>query len=94
MLVSRKRPCSRMPSPGSQVISVPSASAVSPAVLARNCPGGVLPAGVVQGSPFPDNIIPSCMISPNATSLLNAGIFPASNTASAGGEPTFIGGNN
>ncbi len=79
---------------GSQVIRVPSASAVAPSVLARNCPGGVLPAGVVQGAPFPNNTIPACMISPNATSLLKAGIFPASNTVNAGGEPTFIGGNN
>ena len=79
---------------GNQVINVPGASAVSPSVLARNCPGGVLPAGISQGAPFPNHSIPSCMISPNATSLLNAGIFPASNTVSAGGEPTFIGGNN
>jgi len=79
---------------GSQVINVPSASAVSASVLARNCPGDVLPAGIVQGTPFPNNTIPACMISPNATSLLNAGIFPASNTVNAGGEPTFIGGNN
>ncbi len=79
---------------GSQAINVPSASAVSASVLARNCPGDVLPAGVVQGAPFPGNTIPSCMISPNATSLLKAGIFPASNTVNAGGEPTFIGGNN
>ena len=79
---------------GNQVINVPSASVVSASVLARNCPGDVLPAGVVQGAPFPNNTIPACMISPNSTSLLKAGIFPASNTVSAGGEPTFIGGNN
>jgi len=65
---------------GSQVINVPSASAVSATVLARNCPGGVLPAGVVQGQPFPNNTIPSCMISPNSSSLLAAGIFPQANT--------------
>lgn len=79
---------------GSQVIKVPSASAVSAAVLAQNCPGGVLPANVVQGSPFPDNTIPSCMISPNATALLGVGIFPAPNTVDAAGKPVFIGGNN
>ena len=79
---------------GNRVINVPSASAVSASVLARNCPGDVLPAGVVQGAPFPNNTVPSCMISPNSTSLLKAGIFPASNTVNAGGEPTFIGGNN
>src|SRR6201995_5126387 len=58
-------------------ILVPSAAQVSPAVLAQNCPGGVLPAGVVQGKPFVGNVIPSCMISPNASALLSAGIFPA-----------------
>src|SRR3954471_23067948 len=55
---------------GAQTVTVPSASAVSAAVLARNCPGGVLPAGIVQGQAFPGNTIPSCMISPNSTSLL------------------------
>src|SRR6202011_1248941 len=58
-------------------INVPSASQVAPTVLAKNCPGGVLPAGVVQGSPFPNNTIPSCMIDPNSAALLKAGIFPA-----------------
>src|SRR6266436_6231543 len=62
---------------GATTINVPSATQVSPAVLAKNCPGGVLPAGVVQGAPFPGNTIPSCMIDPNATALANAGIFPA-----------------
>ena len=78
---------------GAQTINVPSASAVAASVLARNCPGDLLPAGVVQGSPFPGNTIPSCMISPNASALLTAGIFPASNTVQ-NGKPTFIGGNN
>ena len=59
-----------------------------------NCPGGVLPAGIVPGLPFPGNTIPDCLIDPNATALLNAGgkyggIFP---------KPTngafFQGGNN
>ena len=62
---------------GSAAINVPTAAQVAPSVLAKNCPGGVLPAGIVQGSPFPGNTIPACMISPNATALLNAGIFPA-----------------
>src|SRR6266571_3961872 len=62
---------------GATTINVPSATQVSPAVLGKNCPGGVLPAGVVQGAPFPGNTIPSCMIDPNATALVNAGIFPA-----------------
>jgi hypothetical protein len=62
---------------GATTVNVPSTTTVSPAVLFRNCPGGVAPAGVVQGSPFPGNTIPSCMIDPNATALLAAGIFPA-----------------
>ena len=83
---------------GSTVINVPTATQASAAVLARNCPGGVLPAGVVQGSPFPGNAIPSCMLDPNAQSLLHAGgkyggIFPAPTTV-VNGVPTFIGGNN
>jgi Carboxypeptidase regulatory-like domain/TonB dependent receptor len=77
---------------GAQAIKVP--GTVSGAVLGRNCPGGVLPAGIVQGAPFPDNTIPACMISPNTTALLTAGIFPAPNTVTADGKPTFIGGNN
>jgi hypothetical protein len=62
---------------GATTINVPSAAQVSASVLGKNCPGGVLPAGIVQGAPFPGNTIPSCMIDPNATSLLSAGIFPA-----------------
>jgi hypothetical protein len=62
---------------GSTVINVPTAAQVAPSVLAKNCPGDVLPAGIVPGSPFPNNTIPTCMISPNATALLGAGIFPA-----------------
>src|SRR5277367_1080825 len=34
---------------GSTVINVPTAAQVAPSVLAANCPGGVLPAGIVQG---------------------------------------------
>src|SRR5262249_24322348 len=75
---------------GSTVINVPTAAQVSPTVLAKNCPGGVLPAGVVQGSAFPNNTIPSCMLDPNAPALLGAGIFPAGTT----GPTTFVGGNN
>ena len=64
------------------VITVPAASLVSASYLARNCPGGTLPAGVTQGQPFQNNIIPACMLDPNAQSLLTAGgpfggIFPA-----------------
>jgi hypothetical protein len=64
-----------------KAILVPAANQVSAGVLAQNCPGGVLPAGVVQGNPFPGNVIPSCMVSPNSTALLSAGIFPAPTSA-------------
>jgi Carboxypeptidase regulatory-like domain len=60
---------------GATAITVP--KQVAAGVLARNCPGGVLPAGIVQGAPFPNNTIPACMLDPNATALANAGIFPA-----------------
>ena len=67
-----------------------SASQVSASVLAENCPGGVLPAGVIQGSPFPGNTIPTCMIDPNATArCVTAGIFPAPTAGNV-----FKGGNN
>jgi hypothetical protein len=79
---------------GNQVINVPSGSSVSAAVLAKNCANGALPPGIIQGSPFPNNTIPTCMISQNATSLLNAGIFPAPNALDQNGKPVFIGGNN
>jgi hypothetical protein len=62
---------------GATTINVPSATQVAPGVLFKNCPGGVAPAGVVQGTAFPSNTIPSCMIDPNSTALLSAGIFPA-----------------
>jgi hypothetical protein len=74
---------------GATVINVPSAAQVSAAVLAKNCPGGVLPAGVVQGSPFPGNTIPTCMIAPNATALVGAGVFPTPTSGNV-----FEGGNN
>jgi hypothetical protein len=61
-----------------------------------NCPGGVAPAGITPGSPFPNNTIPDCMINTNATALLTAGgkyggIFPAPTNPSTG---AFQGGNN
>jgi len=66
---------------GATNINVPTLATVSPKVLARNCPGDALPAGIVQGSPFPGNTIPTCMLDPNAQALLTAGgpyggIFP------------------
>jgi hypothetical protein len=74
---------------GATTINVPSAAQVSPAVLGKNCPGGVLPAGVVQGAPFPGNTIPKCMLDANAQALLTAGIFPKPTSGSS-----FVGGNN
>jgi hypothetical protein len=80
---------------GTQVVNVPDASKVAPSVLFANCPGGVAPAGIVQGKQFPGNQVPACMISPNAATLLVAGgkyggIFPAPTN----GGNQFIGGNN
>jgi len=85
-------------SSSSTTVLVPDATVVAGSVLFANCPGGAAPAGITQGQPFPGNQIPSCMISPNATALLNAGgkyggIFPAP-TALDHGNPTFFGGNN
>jgi len=84
-------------SSSSTTVLVPDATQVDASILFANCPGGA-PAGIIQGQPFPGNQIPSCMISPNATALLNAGgkyggIFPAP-TALDHGNPTFFGGNN
>ncbi len=81
------------------VINVPSASKVAPSVLFANCPGGVAPPLVVQGSPFPGNKIPACMLSPDAQALLAAGgkyggIFPAPTTTPVNGVGQFNGGNN
>src|SRR3984957_4073755 len=62
-------------------IKVPTTAQVAPGVIFGNSPGGVAPAGVTQGGNFPGNVIPSCMISPNASALLTAGIFPAPTAA-------------
>jgi len=88
----------------STAINVPSAAQVAPSVLFANCPGGTAPNGadgnpVVQGSPFAQKKVPSCMISPNAAALLVAGgkyggIFPAATGVDSNGNPTFFGGNN
>ncbi len=78
--------------PASLPITVP--TTVNSAYLFRNCPGQAAPAGITPGSPFPNNTIPSCMIDPNATALLSAGIFPASNAVNSSGNPVFQGGNN
>ena len=80
--------------PASIPISVPSAANVTGSFLFRNCPGGAAPAGIVQGQPFPNNTIPSCMIDPNSAALLQKGIFPANNAVNSSGKPVFEGGNN
>ena len=78
--------------PSNIPITVP--NNVSTAYLYRNC-GGVAPAGVVPGQQFPNNTIPSCMIDPSSTALLQAGIFPANNAVDPNsGQPEFLGGNN
>jgi len=67
---------------------------VAPNVLFANCPGQAAPAGITSGGQFPGNIIPSCMINPNAAALLAAGIFPAPTTNIANGIGNFVGGAN
>jgi hypothetical protein len=86
-------------SSSSTTVNVPTTAQVAPAILFANCPGGLAPAGITQGAAFPGNQIPSCMISPNATALLNAGgkyggIFPTATGVDKNGNPQFIGGNN
>jgi hypothetical protein len=78
----------------SDPILVPSAARVAPSVLFGNCPGGVAPAGVVQGTQFPGNVIPSCMIQPNATVLLGTGFLPPPNSGISNGVGSFVGGSN
>ncbi len=78
-------------------VAINSIVPVGIATLGANCPGGVPPAGIVPGQPFPNNTIPDCMIDPNATALLNAGgkyggIFPQPTAAGTGAN--FLGGNN
>ena len=74
-------------------ILVPDSSRVASSYLYANCPGGVAPAGIVPNSPFPGNVIPSCMINPNATALLGVGIFPSTGlTNLSNGVATFRGG--
>jgi hypothetical protein len=74
-----------LPNGNPNIITVPS-NVVN---LGANCPGGTPPPGVVAGLPFPNNTIPDCMIDPNASALLAAGIFPLPTSGAQ-----FIGGNN
>src|SRR4029078_6967587 len=76
----------------STIVKVPSAALVSSSVLFQNCPGGVAPAGIVQGSAFPGNKIPSCMLDANAQALLGAGIFQKPNGTNDSGQPPCAGG--
>jgi hypothetical protein len=66
---------------------------VAASVLFKNCPGGP-PLGILPGAQFPGNKIPSCMLDPNAQSLLKAGIFPAPTASVANGIGQFRGGAN
>jgi hypothetical protein len=75
-------------------IMVPDNTRVAPSVLFANCPGGVAPAGIVPGAQFPGNVIPACMINPNATVLLGTGFLPKPNSGIANGVGSFVGGAN
>jgi len=74
-------------SSSSTPINVPTSAQVADNVLFANCPGGANP-GVVRGAQFPGNQIPSCMINPNSTALLTAGIFPAPTAGNTFQGPT------
>ena len=67
-------------------LKVPTSIQVSPAIQA-----GLTGAGLTLGSTFPGSRIPSSLISPQATALLQAGIFPAANST---GGTQFVGGTN
>ncbi len=64
-------------------VNVPQASQLSAGQLAK-----FTSLGLVPGSPFPGNKIPSTLLDPNAQALLKAGIFPAPNNGAQ-----FVGGN-
>jgi len=74
--------------PSNIPITVPTAAAVNPAELAR-----FTSLGLVPGQPFPNNTIPSSLISPLSTAFMGLGIYPSPNTTS-GGFPAFTGGAN
>jgi hypothetical protein len=90
-----------LPAPSSAFPQLIVPNNVDPSFLSRagtanacNGPGpGGLPAGITPGGNFPGNVIPACMIDPNSTALLQAGIFPAANGVSKG-QPAFLGGAN
>ncbi len=69
-------------------INVPSAAQLNPTELAR-----YTSLGLVPGKPFPNNVIPSSLISPQAQAFLATGALNPQNSGTAL-DPTFIGGNN
>jgi len=74
---------------GATLIKVPTAAQLTASQLARFTADGLVP-----GSPFPGNTIPTNLLDPNAQALLAAGIFPANNSTNAAGQPQFSGGAN
>ena len=76
---------------GSTVINVPTAADVSASVLAQNCPGGVLPAGVVQGSSLPGQHHSHLHDLRRTQQLCSLPVSFPRRTDDASGKPTFIG---
>jgi len=74
--------------PSNMPITVPSAAALNPTELSR-----FTSLGLVPGQPFPNNTIPSSLISPLATAFIGLNVYPSPNTTS-GGFPAFTGGAN
>jgi len=70
----------------SKALNVPTASQVSPTIASQ-----LTGAGLTLGGTFAGNKIPSSLFNPNATALLQAGIFPAANS---NGGTQFVGGAN
>jgi Carboxypeptidase regulatory-like domain len=73
------------------VLTVPTASQLSPAELSRFTalnltPGGTFP--LVNGN----YVIPASLISPTAKAFLATGAFPAPNSVTSSGIPQFVGG--
>lgn len=69
-------------------ITVPTASELNPTELAR-----FTALGLVPGQPFPNNTIPSSLISPLAKAFLATNALNPQNSGTST-SPTFIGGNN
>ena len=57
-------------------IMVPDATRVAPSVLFANCPRWSRTSRRRARRAVPGNVIPSCMINPNATALLGTGFLP------------------